>query len=614
MLPLADEPRVAASGTAPGLVHRTEDGLLTVGLLLLMGLPVAEMVLRALGRVGIVGGGPLVQHLTLIVGMLGALVATREGRLLALSVAPRGTTNDRWPLRRMLVNALAVLVSTLLTVGAVDYLQFERESGFTLALGIPAWMAQAIVPVGFALMATRLAWRAAPAAPGRLVTVLAAGALGWVVSGGALDWSAWWPWAVLVLGVAAVAGAPIFVLIAGTAMALMAADDLPLAAIALNHIELTTNPTLPAIPLFTAAGYLLAESGAPTRLIRVFHALFGRSHRGAVLVTVAASTFFTCFTGASGVTILALGGLLLPLLLSSGLGERRGLALVTGAGAPGALVPPALPIILYATVAQGSMETLFLAGVLPAVVLFVLCVLWGAWRRPETESARQPFDATELAAAAWAAKWELALPLLVLVALFGGLATAVETAAMAAVAALIIEVLVHRDIHPTRDLPRVLSQCGLLVGGVLLVLGVAMGLTNTLIDAQVPELALEWVTEVIESPVVFLLALNVLLLLVGCVMDIFSAIVVLVPLLVPLGEAYGIAAPHLAMVFLANLQLGYLTPPVGMNLFFSAYRFERPVVDIYRAVWPLFLVLGAGVLLITYVPILSTWLPGMFGP
>jgi len=287
---------------------------------------------------------------------------------------------------------------------------------------------------------------------------------------------------------------------------------------------------------------------------------------------------------------------------------------LTGAGSLGLLFPPALPLILYAVVATSvgssvTLEQIFLAGIVPGILLVAMVSAWGVIRSPKKVEGAASFDLAEALSATWGAKWELGVPILALVALFGGLATPVEAAALTAAYAFVVEALIHRDLK-ARQLNSVMAECGLLVGGVLLILGVAMGFTNYLVDAQVPDLAVSWAQANIHSPWVFLLLLNVFLLLVGCLMDIFSAIVVVVPLIVPVAAAFGIDPVHLGILFLANLELGYLTPPVGMNLFLAAYRFDKPMPEIIRASLPMFIVLLLGVLLITYLPILTTALPG----
>jgi tripartite ATP-independent transporter DctM subunit len=386
----------------------------------------------------------------------------------------------------------------------------------------------------------------------------------------------------------------------------------PAAAVAVDHYGLVINPSLPAIPMFTLAGYLLAESAAPRRLIEVFDALFGRLRGGAVIVTVLVCTFFTSFTGASGVTILALGGLTMPLLLAKGFAPRPALGLVTTAGLPGTLLMPALPLILYAIVAGVSIEDMFLGGVLPTMLMGGIIVARGLARQPASRrDAAAPLDWQRARAALAAAKWELGLPLVPIAALASGLTTPVEAAAITTLYTLLITAVIHRDLGFARDVPRVMAECGLIVGGILLILGVALGLTDYLVDAQVPQHLVAWVTQTVGSRIVFLLALNAFLLVAGCVMEIYPAIVVLAPLITHLGNAFGVHPVHLGILFLANMELGYLTPLVGLNVFFASYRFGKPVAEVIRAVAPLFLALSAGVLIITYLPWLSTGLLGL---
>jgi tripartite ATP-independent transporter DctM subunit len=299
--------------------------------------------------------------------------------------------------------------------------------------------------------------------------------------------------------VASLLGAPVFVALGGLALVLFWAQGTPIAAVALDHYSLVVNPTLPMIPLFTAAGFFLAESGAPQRIIRVFHALFGRLRAGAAVVTVLVCTFFTSFTGASGVTILALGGLLMPLLLSAGHSSKSALGLVTGGGSPGVLLIPALPLILYAIVASADIKTMFLGALLPACLMFVLTAGWGARQGAGSRRDRHAFDWPKARSAIADAKWELLLPVVPVGAISSGLATPVEAAALTACYAGAVETLVHRDLKLASDIPRILAENGLLVGGILLILGVALGFTNYLVDAQIPDRALDWVTGSMES-------------------------------------------------------------------------------------------------------------------
>ena len=586
------------------IVVAIENAALAVVFAATVMLPLAELVLRAALGVGILGVAALTQNLTLALGMLGAAVAARDERLLALAVTSV-FTGKLVVFARFASGTASAAVAALLCLAAIDFVQIEHATGNTLTYAIPVWVAEVPIPFGFALIALRLGSRAASTWPGRAAAVALAALLVLAIRSAPFDSGQMLAASLVTLGVATLLGAPIFVTLGGAALFLLLAQGVPAASVAVNHYALVVNPSLPAIPMFTLAGYLLAESGAPRRLVELFDALFGRYRGGAAIATVFACTFFTCFTGASGVTILALGGLVMPLLARARYTDRDALGLVTGAGLPGVLMLPALPLILYAIVARVSIEEMFIAGALPTLLMFGITLAWGIWRQPRTKVVPQPFDAARARAALAAAKWELSLPLVAIVALASGLATPVEAAALTALYAFLVTSVIHRDLGLARDLPRVVAECGLMVGGILLILGVALGLTNYLVDAQVPELMAGWVTHAIQSPIVFLLALNALLLAAGCLMDIYTAIVVLAPLLAPIGLAFGVHPVHLGIIFLANMELGYLTPPVGMNLFFASYRFGKPVTEIFRAVAPLLLALGAGVLVITYVPWLS---------
>jgi len=367
---------------------------------------------------------------------------------------------------------------------------------------------------------------------------------------------------------------------------------------------------LPAIPLFTLAGFVLTGSQAGVRLVRLFRALCAWLPGGMAVMTILVCAFFSSFAGASGVLILALGGLLLPALTSSGYPDRFSLGLVTGSGSTGLLLPPSLAVILFAVVAHVSILDMFIAGLLPALLMIAAVSAYGMISGVRFGADRAAFDAREAGAALWGAKWELLIPVVALVGIFGGVTTFNEAAALTAVYTLFVEGIIHREIRPMRDLPRILTECAALVGGVFVILGVAMGLTNYLVDAQVPDQLAAWTEAHVSSRLLFLLALNLMLLLVGCLMDIFAATVVVVPLILPISAVFGIHPLHLGMIFLVNLELGYLTPPVGMNLFLAAYRFERPLVEVARSALPFLLVLLAVVMLVTYVPALTFVLVG----
>ncbi len=586
-----------------------ENLLVGFALVAMVLIPLVEIVLRAVFKVGISASTSLVQHLTLVVSMVGGVIAARENRLLSLSAAADYLKGPYRSAALIYSGAFALAVTVLLCVAGVQFIRSEWLGGKILAYGIPVWVVQLCIPVGFALISFHILRYAADRWSGRLLVILITGMIVIVGLISPFTPAVLVPLALAALILATALGSPIFVLLGGAAVILFWGAELPIASIPLDQYRLVTNPSLPALPLFTLAGYFLAEGGAPRRLIKLFQIGLGGIRGGPAIITAVICAFFTSFTGASGVTILALGGLLMPILIAARCSERSALGLLTGSGSLGLLFPPCLPLILYAVVAKIPLEEIFLAGILPGVLLVAMTAWWGARQCPKVESTGKGFRPEELRQALWEAKWEILLPVVALGSLFSGLATPVESAALTALYAFMTQAVFHRDLKLSSDVPRVLTECGLLIGGVLLILGVALGFTNYLVDAQIPARMVDLVTGTIESPLVFLLLLNVFLIIVGCLMDIYSAIVVVVPLIVPLGVAFGIDPVHLGIIFLANLELGYLTPPVGMNLFIASYRFNKPLPEVYRSILPILFVLLVGVLLITYIPPLTTFLP-----
>jgi tripartite ATP-independent transporter DctM subunit len=600
-----------ATGREGRATRQAENSLLALTLLLLVALPLTEATLRGLVHAGIPGSSALVQHLTLIVTMLGAALAARDGRLLRLfefaALAPPRVRE----LCRIASAAGAASVSLLLGFATLQLIASERAAGGILALGIPLWLVQCVMPLGFTVIALRLVTGAGVRSAQRLavavpVTLLALTAQLWSRYPG----TGFVPGVVL-LAVSALAGGPIFAMLGGLALLLFWHAGIPIAAVALEHYRMVVNPSLPAIPLFTLAGFVLAAGSAPRRLTFLFRALFGHFRGGVAIASVVVGAFFTALTGGSGVTILALGGVLLPLLVSARYPERHAIGLVTVSGSLGTLLAPCLPLILYAIVARVDISRMFLGAALPALLTIAAVAVWGARRDSRPAASLRAFDVRRAWRAIRIAKWDLGLPLVVFASLFGGFATPVEAAALTAAYVIAVELRVHGALRDWSSLARVLSECGALVGGVLLILGVALGLTNYLVDAEWPSRATTWATQAIHDRWLFLLALNGLLVLVGCVMEIWSAIVVLPPLIVPIGLAFGVDPVHLGVIFLANLELGYLTPLVGINLFYASARFDKPVLEICRDVLPLLPILIATVLAITYLPWLSTWLPSL---
>jgi C4-dicarboxylate transporter DctM subunit len=576
-------------------------------------IPLAEIVFRRLGLSGISSAPSLVQHFTLISGMIGGAIAAREGRLLSLSTIADSMKGKWSSATRVFCGAFGAAVSASLCIAGVQFVMAERVAAKILAYGIPLWVVQALLPAGLGIIAIRLIYHSSPHWIGRISALVIGSA---VVLIGAFPPTS--PDRLVIPGlitlvVATGLGVPVFVTLGGAALILFWGRGVPIASLPIDHYSLVTNSSIPSIPLFTLAGYFLAEGGAPKRLVRVFRALFGGVPGGSAIVTAVACAFFTSFTGASGITIVAIGGLLMPVLRAEKYSEKAALGLVTGAGSLGLLFPPCLPLILYAIVARVPIKDIFLAGILPGFVMVAATAWWGIWQGRNSRIEKQQFQWKEARLALWEAKWEILLPVVTLAALFGGFATTVEASALTALYAFVAEVFIYRDLSLRRDVLRVMTECGLLVGGVLLILGVALGLTNYLVDAELTARTVAWTTGAIHSRWVFLIVLNVFLLIVGCLMDIYSAIMIQVPLLVPIGEAFGVNPLHLGIIFLANLELGYLTPPVGLNLFLSSYRFNKPVSEVLRAVTPIAIVMFAGVLLITYAPWLTTALPAWFG-
>ena len=406
-------------------------------------------------------------------------------------------------------------------------------------------------------------------------------------------------------------GMPLFAVILSLALVGFYSSGIDLSVIAIEIFRLTNTPLLLALPLFTLAGYLLSHGNTSKRLVRLSRALLGWMPGELVIISLFACAFFTAFTGATGITIVAMGALLYPALTRDGYPKKFSLGLVTTSGSLGLLLPPSLPLIIYAVIVQQmdlgksvTIKELFMAGIYPSLLMIFCIVMWSAWTNRNVVKPKIPFDLKEAFDALREAIWGLPLPFIVLGGIYGGIFAVSEAAAITALYILFVQVFIHKETH-LKDLPEIAKESMLVVGGILLILGVSLALTNYLIDAEIPEKLFTWVKQHIHSPITFLLFLTVFLLVLGAILDIFSALVIMVPLIVPLAIGYGIDPIHLGIIFLANMQLGYFTPPVGMNLFIASFRFNRPITDIYKATIPFFFVLLAAVLIITYVPSLS---------
>ncbi len=582
-----------------------EDTLAFVIFAAMVLLPVLETGARIFNTNSIPASQVLVQHFTLWIGFLGAVLAARQNKLLALTREPLFDEAEKPHLGKWIAKVTTFLVLIALTWGSWELLKVEMKYPIDIAPNIPRWLALIIMPVGFGLMAVQVYFKSYKKNIHRVSLIV----VGVLFSLSAITDAIFDVLPVVSIGIfiiifALLNGAPIFVGLGGAAILFFWADTVPIAAIPTETYRIVVSPTLPTIPLFTLAGYLLAESNASQRLVNVFRELFGWIPGGTPVIIVVLCAFFTALTGGSGVTILALGGLLLPLLLKEGYSRSFSIGLITVSGSLGLLFPPSLPAIIYGVTAGVSVKNIFIAGLIPGALLLVMMSVWSLYQGKKEKIAPNPFNFRNAIKVCIDTKWELAIPVLIIFGIFGGFTTLVETAALTVVYIFLVEVYLYKDIR-LRNLPRIVIDCATLIGGVLIILGVAMGLTSYLIDAQIPTLMLSWVKSAIASKYTFLLMLNIFLLLVGCLMDIFSAIIVIVPLIAPLGVHFGVDPVHLAIIFIANLELGFLTPPVGMNLFLAAYRFDEDMPIIYQATLPFFLVRLLAVGLITYIPIIT---------
>ena len=565
-------------------------------------LPLIAMGCRLAGVRSIPGSVVFVQQLTLWIAFLGAGLAASGDRLLGMSA--NTFVPQRWTTPvRVLGCGLTAAIAASLCWASCRFVVSERSIGKILALGIPSWVLAVVMPIGFLLIVLR-ALRGAGSHPlhrlAAALFLLAPLLLNVVPGGPAVLWVG-----IAVIAAGAVLGLPIFATLGGIALLLLWSIGQPAVEVPDNAYSLMVSEVLPSLPLYTLAGYLLVEGGASMRLLRVYAALFGWLPGGLAITTAVAFAIFT-FAG-SGVTIISMGGLMLPMLIKERYTQQFSIGLINGSGSLGLLFPPSLPVILYAIYAKTvQIDTLFVGCLIPGLLMVAMVSAWGVYHGAKSGVARSRFSFAEARRAVWIAKWELALPVIIIIGLLGGFGTLVEAGAIAVVYAFIAECLILGEFSLFRDFPRVAVECVTVVGGVLLIIGVAKGLTYYLAIQDAPGILSNWVDLHIHSKYVFLLLLNVVLLIKGSFMDVFSAIIVMAPLIQPIAERFGIDPVQMGVIFLANLELGYLTPPIGMNLCLSAYRFKQPMTAVYRATLPFYLILLAGVLLITYVPALTT--------
>jgi len=585
-------------------IGRIDEAIASLALVLMAVIPLVEILARPFMGKGIENAPLFVQHMGLVLAMWGAIAAERYGHLTSL-----GRLFDRG---EQFAHIAASVICGVLTWASWQFVISEMASPKELAYDIPVWWLQATMPLGFAILGAKLAARGQ-----ENQWVKGAFALLWPIVG--IAFAAWldgqvillWPY-VLLLVAALLCGAPIFVVLGGMALVLFASDGLPLASIALSHYQITVNPSLPALPLFTLAGLVFAKTDAAKRLGILFIVFFGHGVLGTVIAATVLCSFFTAFTGGSGVTILALGGLLLPLLKNAGYPEQRGISLVTSASALGVLLAPSVPLIMYAIIARVPINTMFLAGLVPAVVMVICLLLFGGYLRVGKEHAPIHSENLSLRKALGQAKWEILAPFVAIGSLVSGLATPTESAALTAIYAVLTQSIAHKELN-WRLLGECLSQCAQIIGGVMLILGMALGLTNYLVDAGIPDLAIDWVQGITQNKFIFLLALNVFLFIAGALMEIYAAIVVLVPLLLPLAVSYGIDPVHFGIIFLANMEMGFLCPPAGMNIFFASAVFKQPIRKVAISVLPALMAIFVGTLIISWLPVVATGLPEYLG-
>jgi tripartite ATP-independent transporter DctM subunit len=584
--------------------RRLEDVAVFICLAAVALFPSLEVVARFF-ETGIHSSTDYVQHLVIWITFLGGMIASRENNHLGLTVALEYVPKPARTRIETATHLLAAGVSTVLAWSAYSFVDLAFLPGMKVGIFPQRWV-MTILPIGFGIIALRFVLHT-PGKTGNRLIASAGIPLAILLALAFKNNPEYlvWPGAILLIA-SAVFGTPVFVVLGGLAAVLFFASEGTTVVIPNEAYTMLTGPAIPAIPLFTLAGFILSESKAGERLVRLFRALFGFLPGGLAIMTILICTFFTSLTGASGVTILAVGGVLSYILMKHGYskGFTTGLLTVNGIGS---IFPPSLPVIMYGVIAQVNIKHLFVAGLLPGSVMVLALAAVAFLVALRSGIPHTPFEWKEARGALRGAFWEILIPVVILASFLGGLTTLVETAAVTVLYVLIIEVVIRRDLK-FRDLPGTFLKSVPIMGGVLIILSVAKGFSYYIVDQQVPMALAEWMQSAVGSKYVFLILLNIALLVTGCFMDVFSAIVVVVPLILPLAESYGIHPVHLGVIFLANLEVGYLTPPVGINLFLASYRFGVPLSKVYRHVMPFVAIMLGSVLVITYLPFISLFL------
>jgi len=584
-------------------------------------IPVIEVLLRPIQGSGIDNAPVLVQHLGLLFSLAGAIYAERTGHLTSLGSLWQEIPNAWFrAVARGWVFLGAALICGVLAQASYELVTTEIDTQHTIAYGLPTWLFLCAMPFGFTYLGLKFGtqWHENFGAKWAGAVCMLASA--WHASQwSTLNADSIFP---LILGSALlvflILGGPVFLVLGGLSWLLFSTENIPMASLALSHYQITVNPSLPALPLFTLAGLIFANTEAAQRLSQLFTSVFGTGQKGSILAVACLCSCFTALTGGSGVTILALGGLMLPLLLKVGYPESKGIGLITSASSLGVLLAPSVPLIMYAIMARVPINTMFIAGLLPAVIMVISLILFGGFFKlgASADHISEPSDHSNdrhrldapLKTAALNAKWEIFAPFIAIGSLVSGIATPTEGAAITVAYALLTQGLVHRELS-FKKFQHCLNQSAQIIGGILLIMGMALGLTNYLIDVGVPDLASEWVQSVTQNKYVFLLALNVFLFFAGALMEIYAAIIVLVPLLLPLAMSYGIDPIHFGIIFLANLEMGFLCPPAGMNIYFASAVFKKPLKEVMQSVLPALLAIFIGTVLLSWFPMLVMTLP-----
>ena len=592
------------------ILNKAIDWLCLFLFFILISFPIFQIFGRYINFFSIPASQEIVQHMTLWIGFVGAVIAARSNRLLSIVREPVFNSLEKVSLTQFLVHIVSLSVVFVLSISYLKMIQIGFQYPDYIAPFIPSWFAQSIIPIGLILIWYQMIITSSSDSKYRLLISFISVIPTLVLYFWQFPFAnSFLLWSKVIFSIVLVAfGLPIFILLALLSILFFLSEpsewatnyDL-ISTISDSAYRIVVSPTLAAIPIFTLAGYILAESNVSERLIKFFRASLGWLPGSTVLIVVLLCAFFTALTGGSGVTILALGAILYPILIHDGYSKQFSLGIITTAGSLGLLFPPSLPAIIYSVTAGINPLELFRQALIPAIFLMSIMFFYGLYKRPKSKQVKK-FMFKEASETAKVAKWEIAIPLLIILSLFSGFATLVESAALLVLYVLTVELYIFRDVS-LKKLPEIVINCSALVGGVLIILGFAMGFTGYLVDAQIPLKILNYVQSTISSKIIFLLALNILLLIVGCLMDVFSAIIVVVPLIAPLATYFGIDPFHLAIIFIANLELGYITPPVGMNLYLSSYRFEKDMPTIYSATLPFFFIRLIGVILITYIPL-----------